>query len=169
MRQPSRLAAALPAAALAGCALAGPVADPAMTDAPYAACHRFAPAPGAPRCITLLTGGEHVSGVDLAAGRLRAGDRLRGMLTGGEGCPSAYFTHLTLEGASDGPGAMRVAAHDAIGRGTVAETFDWDEAGPRRWAHDGIGSPLFLPASFSVEMVEGEVSLDQVCFKSYER
>ena len=170
MGERTRYTAAMLAAALGGCALAGPVLDPGMEDAPYQACYRFDPAGDAPQCFLLVTEGEHVSGSDLGSGRLAAGDRLRGMLSGAPGCPAAYFTHLTVAGDTTGAGAMRVEAHDAIGRGSIGDDFQWREAeAARDWVVDGIGSPLVNPASFSIELRAGEVRLNEICFRSYER
>lgn len=170
MIERSRLTSFMLAAALGGCALAGPVLDPGMEDAPFAACYRFDAAADTPQCFTLVTEGSYVSGADLGSGRLVAGDRLRGMLSGAPGCPAAYFTHLTVSGDTSGAGAMRVEAHDAIGRGSVGDDFRWREArAGRHWVVDGIGSPVINPASFSIALSEGEVQLNHICFRSYER
>ena len=164
------VASLLALAPLAACVLAGPLADRQMDDAPYAACTRFT-AEGAPtgqiQCFTLLERGPNGGFVPRASTRLQAGDEVFAAKSSAPGCTNAY-SHLVVGGDTTGPGEMRIDVPDAVGRGTIGRTVDWEEARTgRRWAVADIDTPLHLPGGVRLELLEGEVHLTSLCYKSY--
>jgi len=155
MRVSRGIAAILCAAPLAACAVIGPELDRAMDDAPAFACAE-------PSGFLILAPGGR-SWVPFAAAAIPAGTEILA-LPGGTGS----YTHVVLTGDSAGAGAMRVAVPDSIGRGDRGRILRWQ--GPRqRWTIANIGTAVHHPAGVRIAVLEGEVRLDRVCFKSYLR
>jgi hypothetical protein len=155
---------------LASCALVGPLVDRQMDDAPYSACTRFAsdtsPA-GQIQCFALLERGPNGGFVPRASAHLEAGDEVFAAKSTAPGCQRA-FSHLVVGGDTTGPGEMTIEVNDAVGRGAIGRTVDWEEArAGRRWAVSDIDTPLHLPNGVRLHMLEGEVHLTSLCYKSY--
>ena len=155
MRVSRGIAAILCAAPLAACAVAGPEFDRAMDDAPALACAQ------PPAFLVLAPGGR--SWVPYEGVSIATGTEVLAM-------PSAAgnFTHVVLTGESGGGGAMRIAVGDTFGRGDRGRTLRWRE--PRQsWTVANIGTAVHHPAGDRIAVLEGEVRIDRVCFKSYLR
>ena len=158
---------------LASCAVVGPLVDRQMDDAPYAACTRFAtdsaPVEAAQetQCFALLERGPTGGFVARASPHLQAGDEVFAAKSSAAEC-QRNFSHLVVGGDTTGPGEMRIEVVDAVGRGSVARTVDWEEARTgRRWAVSDIDTPLHIPGGVRLELLEGEVRLTSLCYKSY--
>ena len=155
MRVRRGIAAILCAAPLAACALVGPELDRAMDDAPAFACAE------PPAFLVLAPDGR--SWVPFDGATIAAGTEVLAMPPG-----PGNFTHVVLTGDGGGSGAMRVAVADTFGRGDRGRTLRWREA-RRRWTVANIGTAVHHPAGVRIAVLEGEVRLDRVCFKSYLR
>jgi hypothetical protein len=155
MRVSRSIAAILCAVPLAACAVVGPEFDRAMDDAPAFTCAE------PPTFLVLAPGGR--SWIPFEGATLASGTEVLAMPPG-----SGNFTHVVLIGESGGPGAMRVAVPDTFGRGDRGRTLRWREA-RRQWTAPNIGTALHNPAGVRIAMIEGEVRIDHVCFKSYLR
>ena len=155
MRVGRGIAAILCAAPLAACAVIGPVRDRAMNDAPASACAEPA------AFLSLPPGGS--AWVPFEGASLTPGTEVLAMPRG-----PGDFTHVVLTGDSPGAGAMFVDVADVFGRGDRSRTLRWREA-RRRWTIANIGTALHNPAGVRIYMIEGELRLDRVCFKSYLR
>jgi hypothetical protein len=155
---------------LASCALVGPLVDRQMDDAPYAACTRFesdGALAGQIQCFALLERGPNGGFVPRASSHLQAGDEVFAAKSAAPECQHA-FSHLVVGGDTTGPGEMRLEVPDAVGRGPIGRTVDWEEARVgRRWAVSDIDTPLHIPGGVRLEMLEGEVQLTSLCYKAY--
>lgn len=155
MRVSRGIAAILCAAPLAACAVAGPELDRAMDDAPAFACSEPAAllilAPGG-RSWQPFEGNVIAAGTEVLALPAAAGN----------------FTHVVLTGDGGAAGAMRLDVPDVFGRGDRGRNFRWREA-RQRWIAPNIGTALHNPAGVRIRVMEGEVRIDRVCFKSYLR
>jgi hypothetical protein len=75
---------------------------------------------------------------------------------------------VVLTGSTPGAGAMRVMVPDRFVRGDRGRTLRWHQ--PRqRWTVPNIGTSVHNPAGVRISVLEGEVRIDQLCFKSYIR
>jgi hypothetical protein len=155
MRGSRGIAAILGAASLAACAVVGPEFDRAMDDAPSVAC--------ADSSAFLVLAPDGRSFVPFGAATIPAGTEVLA-LPGGTGS----YTHVVLTGDSAGAGAMRVAVPDSMGRGDRGRTLRW-RAPRQSWTVANIGTAVHHSAGVRIAVVEGEVRLDRVCFKSYLR
>lgn len=155
---------------LASCVLAGPLVDRQMDDAPYAACTRFEPdgaVSGQIQCFTLLERGPNGGFVPRASSHLEAGDEAFAVKSSAPECTRA-FSHLVVGGDTTGPGEMTIEVPDAVGRPAIGRTVDWEEARTgRRWAVSDIDTPLHIPGGIRLHLLEGEVHLTSLCYKSY--
>jgi hypothetical protein len=154
---------------LGGCAIAGPIIDPSMDDAPVRACTRFdaASAEAGPQCLTVFRRGPNREALILMSGELRPGDVVYATRTTAPGC-EGRFTHVVATGDTAGPGRLGLFAADAIGRGDVGREFAWDEArANRRWSVGRIDRVHHIPGAIRLQMREGEVRLTSLCLSSY--
>ena len=166
MRADRRMFAMLAVAPLASCSVVGPVVDRSMDDAPRMACARFAE-PATPQCFNLYRSGARWEPVTAEAAELRAGDELHAIKSTDPTC-AGEFTHLAVAADTNGPGAIRLEIPDAVGRQTVGRTFRWRQArAGRRWAVEGIDTPLHIPGGVTVKLLEGEARLTAICYASY--
>jgi hypothetical protein len=165
MRVSRRAILSLGIVPLAGCAVLGPVVDPAESNAPYQACARFAEAPAAaPQCVSVrLKSADGQWGP--FAGTVSAGEELLAIPASTPQCAHNNYTHFVLEGSSDS-GALRIAVPDAFGRGDRGRSFSWRRP-QTRWTADNIGTAQHLPAGARVMVSEGQVRLTSACFRSY--
>jgi hypothetical protein len=151
---------------LAGCAVLGPVVDPAETNAPYQACARFGEPTTVvpPQCVSVrLKAADGQWGP--FAGTVSAGEELLAIPSSAPQCAHNNYTHFVLEGSSDA-GAMRIAVPDAFARGDRGRSFRW-RTPQTRWTADNIGTAQHLPAGARVTVSEGQVRLTSACFRSY--
>lgn len=155
MRASRGIASILCALPLGACAVAGPEFDRAMDDAPAFACAEPA------AFLVLAPGGR--SWQPFAGNRIAAGTEVLALPAG-----AGNFTHVVLTGESGGAGAMRLDVPDAFGRGDRGRTLRWREA-RQRWIAPNIGTAVHNPAGVRIAVIEGEVRIDRVCFKSYLR
>ncbi|HVQ07517.1 MAG TPA: hypothetical protein VMS43_03695 [Allosphingosinicella sp.] len=155
MRVSRGIAAILCAAPLAACAVAGPVLDRAMDDAPTVACTER------PAFLRRTVDGR--AWIPFEGTMIGAGTEVLAMPA-----QAGNFTHVVLTGDGGAAGAMRVAVPDLFGRGDRGQTRRWREA-RQRWTVDNIGTALHNPAGVRIAVLEGSVRIDRVCFKSYLR
>ncbi len=155
---------------LTACVLAGPLVDRQMDDAPYAACTRFVPdgaVAGQIQCFALLERGPSGGFVSRASSHLQAGDEVFAVKSAAPECTRA-FSHLVVGGDTVGPGEMTIEVPDAVGRPAIGRNVDWEEARTgRRWAVADIDTPLHIPNGVRLHLLEGEVHLTSLCYKSY--
>jgi hypothetical protein len=155
MRASRGIAAILCALPLGACAVAGPEFDRAMDDAPAFACAEPA------AFLVLAPGGR--AWQPFEGNRIAVGTEVLALPAG-----AGNFTHVVLTGESGGAGAMRLDVPDAFGRGDRGRTLRWREA-RQRWIAPNIGTAVHNPAGVRIAVIEGEVRIDRVCFKSYLR
>ena len=159
-------------ALLSACMFVGPIVDPSLKDAPYAACSSFGSEPATidvqpAQCFTLLQRGPDGGMVARASNEMRAGDEVLAVKSSAPECQGA-FTDLTLSGDATGPGEMRLEVADAVGRGIVGRTARWQESRTgRRWTLGDIDQTLHIPGTVRLHLLEGEVRLSSLCWKSY--
>jgi hypothetical protein len=154
---------------LAGCAIVGPVIDRSMRRAPNQACSQFGRQlePGQAQCFSLFRRGASGGFVATDSTRLQPGEELFAVKSGSPEC-SGEFTHLAVEGDTTGPGALRIEVADAVGRSTVGRTVRWErDRADARWTVGGIDSPLQIPGNVRMQLLEGDMTLEQVCFAGY--
>jgi hypothetical protein len=158
---------------LSACMFVGPIVDPSLKDAPYAACSTFAADSAATaeaepaQCFTLLQRGPNGGMVARASNQLRAGDEVLAVKSSAPAC-QGEFTDMIVSGDTTGPGEMRLEVVDAVGRGSVGRTVRWGESRTgRRWTVGDIDSTLQIPGTVRLHLLEGEVRLSGLCWKSY--
>ena len=154
---------------LSGCALTGPITDPSMRRAPIEACANFEAPPAAAdnQCFTLLQRGPTGGLVNRTSTQLQAGDEVFAVKSAAAGCQGA-FSHLVVIGDTSGSGEMRIDVVDAVGRGNVGRTVDWEESRTgRRWPVADIDTPLHIPGAVRLNLIEGDVRLTGLCYASY--
>ena len=158
---------------LSGCMFVGPIVDPSLKDAPYSACSTFnsdaaaSNEPGPAQCFTLLQRGPNGGMVARTSNELRAGDEVLAVKSAAPAC-AGEFTDLTVSGDTTGPGEMRLEVADAVGRGIVGRTARWQESRTgRRWTVGDIDSTLHIPGTVRLHLLQGEVRLSSLCWKSY--
>ena len=158
---------------LSACAIAGPILDPSLKNAPYAACSSFAVDAAVPtdaepaQCFSLLQRGANGGMVPRSSNALRAGEEVLAVKSSAPGCQGA-FTDLTVSGDTTGPGEMRLEVVDAVGRSSVGRTVRWQETRTgRRWTVGDIDQTLHIPGTVRLHLIEGDVRLSSLCWKSY--
>ena len=156
---------------LSGCAVVSPVIDRDMSHAPNAACatlDRDAALVQAPaNCFALAEEDESGRRQAWSGGALAPGRTLIAVLQPGTGC-AGTFSHLTLTGASPGPGRAELSVWDLHGRIGHARTATWGSGFARRTlALAGIETTILSPAGARIRVTEGRFDPAQLCFKSY--
>jgi hypothetical protein len=155
---------------LGACTVAGPIIDPSLDDATVQACTHFAgddTASSGPQCLAVFRRGPDNAALMVTDGELRAGDVVYATRTGAEGC-EGRFTHVVATGDTAGPGRLRLAVADAVGRGDVGRAFSWDEArSGRRWSVGRIDRVYHIPGAIRLEMERGEARLTSLCLRTY--
>lgn len=160
------------------CAVVGPLYDRGMADAPTRACVTVAPGaaglgaagPGAglgAQCFALAQVGSDGQRGAWAGGPLAPGRSLLAVHRTGPGC-SGTFTHLIVDGASQGAGRAQLATWDVHGRAGHSRELRWREGfDDRSFALADIGSALMNPGGARISVSQGSLDVRQICFASY--
>jgi hypothetical protein len=171
VRQSWRIAAAAAAmAASSGCAVISPLIDRDMSKAPNSACGRPAETAAAPsdqQCFVFAEEDSSGARQRWQGGRLTPGRTLVAVYRAGQNC-AGTFTHLTVTGASDGPGRATLSVWDALGRAGHSREVRWHEAfAERRLTLASIASATMNPGGARVRVTEGSFDPGSLCFQSY--
>jgi hypothetical protein len=175
MKQFKRGGSALVAAlALSGCTIAKPLIDRRMAEAPNAACvavnGRQPVVEGAAaggRCFALH---EEVDGrrQPWSGGALQPGRTLLAIHQPGTSGCAGRFTHLTVTGASPGPGQLELATWDMLARAGHNRQHRWERGfAQRTLGMASIDSATMTPAGVRIRALAGSFDPANLCFKSY--
>lgn len=168
--------AAMLALAVAGCGIVAPLYDRTMADAPHQSCAavngphplagRSAAAP--PQCFALFEENEAGARAAWSGGALTAGRTLVAVHQPAVAGCGGRFTHLTVSGASDGPGRAMLSAWDGIGRIGHGREATWGQGfASRTLALASVDSAILMPAGARVRVTAGRFDPASLCFKSY--
>jgi hypothetical protein len=162
------LGAATASMALASCAVVSPLIDRDMSKAPNSACGRPAEAaPSNEQCFIFAEEDSSGARQRWQGGRLTPGRTLVAVYRAGPHC-AGTFTHLTVTGASDGPGRATLSVWDALGRAGHSHEVRWHEAfAERRLTLASIASATMNPGGARVRVTEGSFDPGSLCFQSY--
>lgn len=163
-----RLGGAAMLAALAGCGIVGPIANPSASRAPYESCGYVAPPPEARQCFTLQRQTADGEALPMNDGTIAAGEQMLAVPTGAPGCAREH-TFATVTGDADAPGAMSMFVF-GVGFGLVHRDFAWSApASGRSFAVPRIGGPILNPQGATVRATAGSFRVSEICFKAFHR
>jgi hypothetical protein len=166
--------AVVAALALSGCTIAKPLIDRQMANAPNAACVAIngqrlvaADAAAGAQCFALH---EEVDGrrQPWSGGALEPGRTLLAIHQPATSGCAGRFTHLTVTGASPGPGQLELATWDILARAGHNRQHRWERGfAQRTLGIASIDSATMTPTGVRIRALAGSFDPANLCFKSY--